>query len=522
MDLLSRYLKVTVPTKSIVAVDLGKDQMDGQIAGCVLQGIVNRDSKEKIYVMNTYCFDNKRGGETQVQVAEQFLDILYHDVPVENLLPMNDREWPGFFALLDKFEKYIKGIIIWDPKLEQATIEAATTIAAQTDSLVVSPRLAEVLISKNIKLTLDLRKFEFKSNLECLSWLLENWFEEACKDIAFTWSHMTTDGQSWGAANKDYVVAMKLFTFYLDITNSEDRIHYFDVFKHYPQGTPILGWTDERWADALFAKLGYFLVPYISVENLTIHSSYPSTKGSQPDPKPVEVLPNGVYIAMFVADGDNLLHSMVYEPNAIINSTAYHKIPMTWILNPGMVDLAPRLFDWYYENMGNQEFAGMLSDGHPHSDRYLAFKRYCNFCDYYLKQAGMITLKQMEESEAVSWNIQPYVMNSGYAGTCPKGIREYEYHMDGETFHIGSVKLIDGADTIRSLVKNSPKQDQPLFLNVFCGTAVVDLPQVVENIVEELKNHENEDGIRYFFLRSMDMAATYRQWKGMSILQQKQ
>jgi hypothetical protein len=521
MDLFSRYMKVTVPTKSIVASDLGRDRIDGQIAACVLQGIVNRENDKKIYVMNTYCYDNNRGGYTQVQIAEQFLKILFNDIPVEKLQPVNDREWPGFLALLDKFEKFVKGIIIWDPKLEQATIEAATTIAAQTDSLVVSPELAEALIHKSFNVTLDLRKFEFKNNVECLDWLLKNWFRGACKDIAFTWSHMTTDGQSWGAANKDYVVAMKLFTYYLDITDKEESKGYFDVLKHYPQGTAIMGWTDERWSDALFAKMGYFMVPYISVENLTIHSSFPSTTGVQSQPKPAEIFQNGVYIAMFVADGDNLLHSMVYEPNTIINSAAYNKIPMTWILNPGMVDLAPQLFDWYYKNIGKQEFGAMLSDGHPHSDRYLAFKRYCNFCDYYLKKAGMYTLKQMEESEAVGWNIQPYVMNSGYAGTCPKGIREYEYHMDGETFHIGSVKLTNGAKTIRDLVKNAPQQGQPLFLNVFCGTAIVDLPQIVESVVKELKKSEIEDGVHYFFLRSMDMAATYRKWKGLSLLPKK-
>ncbi len=516
MNGFNTYLKVSVPAKSLIVVDLGRDRMDGQIAACVLQGIVNRNSEEKIYVMNTYCYDNKRGGTSQVQIAGPFLDILFSDLPIKHLPLANVCGWPGLSAMLNKFESHIKGLIIWDPKLEQATIEAAATIAGQTDYIVVSPEIAETLGHTGLEVKIDLRQYEFKNNLECLDWLLENWFDGAAKEFAFTWSHMTTDGQSWGPANKDYVVAMRLFTFYLDITDEEESKHYIDVLKHYPQGTAIMGWTDERWSDALFAKLGYFMVPYISVENLTVHSSFPSTSGAHPGPAASEIKSNAVYIAMFVADGDNLLHSMVYEPDTIINSTAYGEIPMTWIINPGLVDLAPRLFDWYYENMGNQEFGAMLSDGHPHSDRYAAFKSYCDFCGHYMKRAGMFTLKQMEESEAAAWNIQPYVMNSGYAGTCPKGIREYEYHMDGDTFHIGSIKLIDGPESVRDFVKNSPLEG-PWFMSIFAGTAVVDLPQMVKDLADELKASESDDGVTYHFIRSMDLAATYRKWKGLTI-----
>lgn len=519
------YPKLNIPTESLVICNLRRDRMDGQIAACVLQGIVNQQSRQKIYVINSYCFDNKRGGKTQVQIAERFLRELYDDVPSEKLIPDDNQNWPGFMALFKRFKKFVKGVIIWDPKLEQATIEAATTIAGQTNGLVISPEIANAIKDYDIPLINDLREYEFKSNIECLEWLLENWIENANKDFAFTWSHMTTDGRSWGAANKDYVIANRLFTYYLDITKSEEAKYYENVLKYYPPGTPILGWTDEIWADALFMRLGYFMVPYISVENMTVHASFPSTTGIAPTPKPAPLYDNGVYISFFVADGDNLLHSMVYEPDTILNSKAYGHIPLTWVINPGLVDLAPKLFDWYMARKGNnQEFAGMVSDGHPSSDHYAAFNFYCNFAKAYLERAGMMTMKQMEESEAVAWNIQPYVMNSGYAGPtsschsglCHKGIGPYEYHMDNETFHIGTVKLDDNPETIRELVRNAPRKG-PLFFSVFCGTAVKDIPALVEKVADTLRASEAEDGRQYFFLRSMDLAATYRKLIGMSI-----
>ena len=515
MDRKYRYPVIDPPTDSLVVADLSLDRMDGQIAACVLQGIVNRQSRQKIYVTNTYCFDNKRGGKDQVQVAERFLDELYKDIPVSRINIRRNRNRPGFEGLYARFKEYVRGLIIWDPKLEQATIEAATTIAGQTDGLVVSPEIADSF-EDDLPVITDLREFEFKTNPECLKWLLLNWMEGANKDFAFTWSHMTTEGRSWGAANKDYVVAQKLFTYYLDITNQEEARHYSDVLKHYAPGTPILGWTDERWSDALFMKLGYCMVPYISVENMTLHASFPATTGIAQSPEPVPLYDNGVYISFFVADGDNLLHSMVYEPDTIMTTHSKRSVPLTWVINPGLVDLAPRLFDWYRERRPNDELAAMISDGHPSSDRYRAFKYYCDFAAGYLKRAGILTMKQMEESEAIAWNIQPYVMNAGYSGSCPKGIGPYEYHMDNKTFHIGSVKLDDDPETIRTLVRNAPGKG-PLFFSVFAGTADRDIPAMVEKVAEELKASEAEDGRQYFFLRCVDLAATYRKFIGMNI-----
>ena len=99
-----------------------------------------------------------------------------------------------------------------------------------------------------------------------MDWLVENYFDSACHDVAFTWSHMTLDfEESWGAANKDYVVANRLFTYFLDIQIPEECHYYENIVKRYPAGTQIMGWTDELKADKLFADYGYVMIPFISV-----------------------------------------------------------------------------------------------------------------------------------------------------------------------------------------------------------------------------------------------------------------
>lgn len=512
------YPKIKVPTEKLFVYNLKEDCIASQVSACAFQGIVNKQSTSKIYVMNTYCYDNCEGGETQIQIAEKYLDLLFSDIPAVHSDRLAHQKYGGFLAMLRDFKSFAKGLIIWDSQLEMATIEAATTIAGITEAIPVSPELAEIIKDENLPVIKDLREYNFQSNEHCLNWLLDKWFHQTNHEVAFTWSHMSTDDKSWGAANKDYVTANKLFTFYLDITDAEEIKLYEKVITKYKPGTPILGWTDERWADALFAKMGYFMVPYISVENLTVHASFPSTSGQNPTPQPAPLHENGVYISFFIADGDNLLHSMIYEPEVITSSEGFSKLPLTWVINPALVDLSPRLFDWYQQMPKSQELAGMMSDGHPFSDNYLSFKRFCDFTSYYLEKSGIMTLKQMEESEAIAWNVKPYVMNSGYAGICPKGIRPYEYHMDGETFHIGSVKLYDKSETITDLIENAPF-DGPLFFNVFVGTAKTDLLVNLEKIAAELKSFEQQLNKKFFFLRSVDLGATFRNYNENKYLQ---
>lgn len=513
--------KIKVQAAALVVADLSKDRMDGQIAATVLQGIVNRDSEEKIYVLNTYCADNrgnwriprqKEPGRNMVQVAGQWLEEVYQDLPREYLAPVEDGEFPMFLALLEKYRKAVKGVIIYDMNLPDATIEAATTIAGQRDGIVVSPMLYERIAGYGLEVLEDLRSYCFSSNVQVLEWLKEHYFAEANREIGFTWSHMDLTQESWGAANKDYVVANRLFTYYLDIEKEEEREHYGDIVYEYPAGTPILGWTDELVADAMFARMGYFMIPFISVENMSVAASFPTVAlEKEPAEEPVleEDQENTVYIAFHVADGDNLEHSLVYEPWTIRNDPAFGRIPATWVLNPAMAELAPRALLWYREVLpkAGQELAAMVGDGSPSSERYTSFHYYCEYVKHFLGLAGMRTMKQMLDGETVAWNVKPDVVIGGYAGRDDRGIGPYEYHMDQDTFHIGSIPL--GEVNVRELIEKAPK-DRPLILSFFSGTAG---QQVCSRIEAYAKKWQEQMPDKHFvFVTASQAAALYRKF----------
>lgn len=506
------YPKVQTPTKSLTVVNLINDDIEGQVAAIGLQGLVNRTSEDKVYVMNSRCKDNHGGWKesltSMAQMGQFWLDNVLSDLPRQTLELNSYDHDPAFRAMLAKYKDYVKGVVIYDPELEQATIEAATTIAGQKDGLILSPTLYDQIKGEyDFPVIEDLRG-RFKDNFECVDWLVENYFEGACHDVAFTWSHMTTDfAESWGAANKDYVVANKLFTYFLDIQIPEECHYYENVVKRYPAGTQIMGWTDELKADKLFADYGYFMVPYISVENLTVMSSFPSVKGKPVEPVDYKAEPGTVYIAMLISDGDNLLHTMIYMPYTVSESSAFGEVPVTWVINPAICDLAPRVFDWYKATFdaNDQELAAMMGDGSPITDRNEGFNFYCALTKHYLEQTGILTLKQMIDGESVSWNVQPYVIESGYAGTDWRGIGSYEYHMDGDCLHLGTT---NSEPRYLDPVLDAAPADEPTFLSVMIGTASSDCLTYAKELKERIL--ARNDGHKYVFLRTADLAATYK------------
>ena len=518
IDLTGRlYPKITVPTESMVVLDLQNDNVEAQVACIGLQGIINRTSTEKLYIMNSRCKDNHGGWQTgdvkaQAQMGQLWLDTVLSDVPQKTLELEEGVENPAFQAILAAYKDYVKGVVIYDYDLVQATIEAATTIAAQTDALILSPALYEQVKDCGFPVVEDLRG-KFKDNFECVDWLLENYWEGANKDVAFTWSHMTLDwAESWGAANKDYVVANKLFTYFLDIEKHDECEYYETIVKRYPAGTQIMGWTDELKADKLFADYGYVMIPFISVENMTIMSSFPSVKGEPITPKAYDTKPGQVNIAFLISDGDNLLHTMIYMPNTIMRSEAYGAVPITWIINPNIVDLAPRVFDWYKASFdaNNQELGAMMGDGSPNADRYEGFSFYCALAKHYIDQAGILTMKQMIDGEPTAWNVQPYCLEGGYAGTDWRGIGPREIHLDNHTVHVGTTNW----ENLAAVIDSTPA-DEPLFLSVMIGCAHMDICTHAKNVYDSIV--ARNDGRTYEFMRTADLAATYRKYVGRPV-----
>ncbi|MFD0698949.1 GxGYxYP domain-containing protein [Paenibacillus sp. GCM10027628] len=113
-----------------------------------LQGIVNRE-QPRIYLL-----ENKEEGKTT------WLDDLQ--------VPYNVQS--DYWDIVKKYVNEIKGIIVYDPKV-QDSINVATTLAGLKDGVVASPQLAEQLKAApyNLKVIEDLQG-KFQDRLDAYTW----------------------------------------------------------------------------------------------------------------------------------------------------------------------------------------------------------------------------------------------------------------------------------------------------------------------------------------------------------------
>ena len=116
------------------------------------------------------------------------------------------------------------------------------------------------------------------------------------------------------------------------------------------------------------------------------------------------------------------------------------------------------------------------------------------------------------DGASVAWNVPPYCVEGGYAGTDWRGIESHEYHMDGNTFHIGTTN--SRPEYLDKALARTP-EGEPYFLSVMIGTASEDAATYATEVKKYLESRN--DGRKYVFVRTADLAATYRAYKGLPI-----
>lgn len=135
-------------TKHLDVVDIMKASGDIKILLATLEGIVNR-KEPRIYLIET-DEEGKMTWLNDMKVPYTMLD--------------------DYWDLLKKYKKEIKGLIVYDPKV-QDSINVATTLAGLKDAVVVSPDLAKQLQTSpyHLKVIKDLQG-QFKDRLDAYTW----------------------------------------------------------------------------------------------------------------------------------------------------------------------------------------------------------------------------------------------------------------------------------------------------------------------------------------------------------------
>jgi hypothetical protein len=559
---LSDRNQMPLPTK-ITTFDMGiehgeQDEGDAILTARVIQGLVNRQSPDKIWLFN----DNSTSGYTGSN-GWNFQKVMLETLPELKDLPRNNLPRQvgvngGLHTILKYMTKsspnLIKGWVVWDPNLEEqvslATSGAAVTIAAQKNYLPVSPQLKDLIESWGFSFPelLDLRDLKFKHDWQVLNWLVENYFATSNRKHQFLYSTGTNsyvgtnsseDPAPYESDTKlfegviDYAVATNGFAFNIDVADANDDQALIKMLKQpglIEGRAGIIGWVPTHPGRNKVAEVptglgfrSYYVIGTSISSNWSVLGAFPDSKVDLPDPKAYPVNKKDVFITWWIADGDNLDHTFKGMFGLFKQSPDFGQGGITWSISPVLAHLIPPVYNWYAKVLPvNNDMAIIWADKWMCTN-LRNFEQAGYVWRNFAKKADLPVVNNFCDSEGhradiVDWlgviqgiyKIKPPVqrLDATNPDTSVIGMHMFQ---DDPSARIEDVQEI--ADGIRKWTKTHP---EPQFMPVSIGKATYwqdyDYFKIAKALEENLLT--NPEGRRYHFIRARDLMMTYSTWQG--------
>ena len=366
----------------------GAAKYDTALALACLQGIVNRESKSKVYV-------NSGGGNDQWLKTMQEEGRWLENVTFEKL--------SGFDELLDLFVSYVKAVVIWDTNVP-ATVNVATTVAGVEDGLAMSYEMYKKYEMKlNNAAIIDLRDMFFgdvtgSAKNDAYRWAIENYLSHCSTDLLChymdAWNERGPSGRrdsgddayvsvrDWAVYNRAFVIDLspwsdeaplddpkqkvgtdyETFTMVLDYLMDEtqddepyEMAGFFDFAKYSRHGSNTGSKhetvpTEWEYVWVISAYNGYHNTCIEWSWNESFHSQYDGVQqlvNNRPE-EDLELEDNTTYLCFFMADYDSTypLYRFLQDH---WNDPRRGELPLAWGINPNLLDTYPDIIEYYYE-----------------------------------------------------------------------------------------------------------------------------------------------------------------------------
>ncbi|MHA1271070.1 MAG: GxGYxYP domain-containing protein [Candidatus Helarchaeota archaeon] len=355
--------------------DLRNSNYNIQIALTTLQGIVNRENVS--------------------------LFLIYRDSDLfwlNQLKQLNGINYTffnsSFLDLITLYNNSISGLVIYDYNFID-TVNVATFLSGINNCISIDENLINNLSSIGItNVKYDLRN-SFSSKINLYSWAWNNFNQFATKKMI-----CSLDPEK--SYFRDYVVATKMFAFYLSggPFGPKQEIDLFKYFlSQYPENIPIFGWfTDpggalgEYESVKILSKFGKYSL-CAAIPDLTVFSSikYSELKQKKNNSSSVNInLENKIYVTVVVSDGDNVN----YCSDRLLEywqDSNRGEVPVGITLEPAMFKLFPTCLDYYYKSANESQYfiAGPSGAGYCYVDLNPSFPKYLNQTKYAMDKADM-------------------------------------------------------------------------------------------------------------------------------------
>lgn len=334
-DTPQRALPAFATPGSLVLLDLETVPGDEQLCATTLQGLANR-SRPSIYLL-------RASEEGKLTWLREF--------------SVSHRPCASLAELLVAYRGLIEGMIIYDSDLLDS-INVAVTLAGLEQSIVVSPRLAEICANAplSIPVRADLRN-RFSSRLAAYQWQVTTLWPRCTGSMLV--GADPARGQPltpYGGGLHDYALANRAMVVWLDPNRAPERALLKTILRDLPPYTPYLGWfpgdvSGEFGGVQLTSTYGVYVLAADHFANMTVFSGLPATSPLRHVTAPAQGQrgagpENKIYSTFTMTEGDNLQY-MQHRMRRLWDDPGRGRVPLNWTISPLVLDAAPALLDYY-------------------------------------------------------------------------------------------------------------------------------------------------------------------------------
>lgn len=486
-----------------VYVSISTDQTEAKMISRIFQGIINRKGAE------IFLGDDSHEVTWFKYTNKPFRRPTYNITSGDN---------KGLRTLFRNYKDRLDKLVVCDFKENGYNWNMAVMMAGAENALPVSEDLKDKLIQEFgwDKEVVDIRN-RWSTLSEAYDWALTELMPKLNKKIVFSLG-LRDDWKTFPWRLYDYAVATRSFIFWLDNHSSEGK----NIIKRilnttgYPKNSFVLGYGmhGDDLNDAINPEGWGFLVGDI-FPNASFYSSYPTETFKQPAPKAITAEKGKVYVALHWSDGDNIQfnHNATYD---IFNQQGRGKVPVSMTLSPALMEIAPFILRYYYENATeNDEFIGGPSGVQYIQEALYKPTDYVSWCEMngkWLQQAGMSVT-----ASSLRWPAQPF-LNNGFVKTGVMGTIAWTNGAYRDAYDwLGMPVVCTGGiagnkkELYNYLANVSTSSDYPVFTGVYMVQAGMggDGYPGINSVVEQLNT---EYPGKYVFLKASDLMATFRQY----------
>lgn len=277
------------------------------------------------------------------------------------------------FARIDEAVKHLapqaEGYVVYDPA-QPDTINVGTTLCGVYNGVLVHPTWINWLeqLGVNRKL-IDLRG-SFRDRVSAYLWAFENLWNKvdrtklavACPETRTYTRYGRTFTSNLQVACRDYAVALRLLTVYLDPLNQAERGLLERILSAMPNNSMVMGWHGEdegayvdlatRYGKHVVVMMHHFGPLDFANPSVWMHlKPLEDPKFPLPPVRPEVLGRGGIYVTFYITDGDNLQ----WDYNMVSLWLKRTSVPVAWTVSPFLLDVAPFMAHYYAKTMSEND-----------------------------------------------------------------------------------------------------------------------------------------------------------------------